>query len=269
MLRRTRGSAGRAIRAVTTRLGYDVVRRTADSAEAIEYPYDYDDDAKALFERVRPYTLTSHERVVALRDAVRCLVANRVEGDIVECGVWRGGSMLVIVLTLLAHGVTDRDLWLYDTFTHMPFPGEHDYDVWSRWTGDYYDEFANNPFYDNVPADTVRALLVDAGYPAERLHLVAGMVEETIPAQVPDDIALLRLDTDLYESTAHELRHLFPRLVPSGVLIVDDYGHFMGSKRATDEFFASHGVTPLLHRIDATGRSLVVTDAVRSAIIAH
>lgn len=247
------------MREVIRRLGYEVRRAEAEPP----YPPDYDEATIALFRAVQPFTLTGHERVVALRDAVRYLVAADVPGAIVECGVWKGGSMLVVARTLLELGVSDRDLFLYDTYTHMPPPGPEDRYVWGGWSGDDYESFLNNPFYANDPVDRVTALLESSGYPRERMHFVVGMVEDTIPGTVPDEIALCRLDTDFYSSTAHEMRHLFPRIVEDGVLLIDDYGHFMGSRKAVDEYLAEHRVAGLLHRIDFTGRTLLVTRRVR------
>jgi hypothetical protein len=100
----------------------------------------------------------------------------------------------------------------------------------------------------------VRATLARTGHADDRLHLVPGLVEETIPAQVPDRIALLRLDTDWEASTAHELAHLWPRVAPGGVLIVDDYGHWRGARRAVDAYFHGREDAPLLLRVDYTGR---------------
>jgi hypothetical protein len=100
----------------------------------------------------------------------------------------------------------------------------------------------------------VKETLRATGYPAERLHFVVGPVEETIPREVPPGIALLRLDTDWYESTKHELEHLYPLLADGGALIIDDYGHWEGCKRAVDEYFAASPPPVLLSRIDYTGR---------------
>jgi hypothetical protein len=86
---------------------------------------------------------------------------------------------------------------------------------------------------------------------------VSGPVETTLPAQAPDRLALLRLDTDWYASTRHELEQLYPRLVREGVLIVDDYGHWEGAREAVDEYFAANGPAPLLQRVDYTGRMAV------------
>jgi len=223
-------------------------------------PADYDDELAATVRRVRRHTLTSAARIAALCDGVEYLVRNRIPGDLAECGVWRGGSMMAAALTLQRHGDTSRSLWLYDTYEGMTEPSEADesspYDGYSphkrweritrrggRWAG--------------VPAPEVRAALESTGYPADRIHCIEGKVEDTIPAQVPEQIALLRLDTDWYESTRHELEHLYPRLVPGGVLIVDDYGHYAGARRAVDEYFAGTGEPVLLNRIDYTGRVAV------------
>ena len=95
------------------------------------------------------------------------------------------------------------------------------------------------------------------GYPAERIHFVQGKVEETIPRVLPERIALLRLDTDWYESTRHELIHLYPKLCAGGVLVLDDYGHWQGSRKAVDEWMAQTGTRMLLNRVDYTGRIAV------------
>jgi hypothetical protein len=244
----------RPVRWALARAGFDLVRRPVGDAA---YPPDFDPELVALCERVRPFTLTSPERIVALRDSVRHAIAAGVPGDIVECGVWRGGSMMVIASTLHELGVDDRDLYLFDTFTHMPFPGEEDVDVFGRAAADYYDEASEAEAFRYLPLDAVKEALASTGYPVERMHFVQGLVEETIPEQAPDQIALCRLDTDWYESTAHEMEHLYPRVVPGGMVLIDDYGHFQGAKKAVDEYLAVHDPGVLLHRIDFTGRLLV------------
>jgi hypothetical protein len=89
------------------------------------------------------------------------------------------------------------------------------------------------------------------------VNLVKGPVESTIPATIPDQLAILRLDTDWYESTKHELDHLYPRLVSGGILIIDDYGHWQGARQAVDEYFARQNLKPLLSRIDYTCRIMI------------
>ncbi len=208
----------------------------------------------ALYERVKPYTMTSIERLYAMHKAVEHVARADIEGAIVECGVWRGGSMMMAALTLLALGKTDRSLVLFDTFAGHPRPNperdckEH-YEFWlQRRRTDQSSSWAE------AALEEVRGNLRSTGYPFGKLSFVKGIVQETIPASAPKAIALLRLDTDWYDSTAHELRHLYPRLAPGGVLIIDDYGEMPGQKQAVDEFCEQNGVVLLLNRIDHNGR---------------
>lgn len=220
-------------------------------------PAHYDDDLAATIKSVRRHTLTSAARIAALCDSVEYLVENNIDGAVVECGVWRGGSMMAAALTLLRLDAPTRDLYLFDTYTGMTEPGEQDvlspYDGYSmhrRWKS--WNKAGKQ--WAGVPVEEVRARLESTGYPSDRLHLVAGKVEDTLPAGAPERIALLRLDTDWYESTKHELTHLYPLLAEGGVLIVDDYGHYEGARRAVDEYLENTGDPVLLSRIDWTGR---------------
>jgi hypothetical protein len=220
---------------------------------------------RAILDRARPYTMTSEQRLLGLIEAVRYVVARELPGAFAECGVWRGGSVLAVIGTLQELGVTDRDIHLYDTFEGMTAPTEHDtspleppaLDTWQKAQSG--DERAWNELFDPdlFNEDAVRATLSATGYPAERLHLHRGPVEQTLPAESPGPLALLRLDTDWYESTKHELEHLYPLLADGGVLIIDDYGHWEGARRAVDEYFAASGSPLLLNRIDYTGRIAV------------
>jgi O-methyltransferase len=206
---------------------------------------------------VRPFTMTSNSRIAALCDAIAYVVAAPIPGAIVECGVWRGGSMMAAALTLLELGSTDRDVILFDTFEGMPPPAELDID----WAGNSAEQQLSQQSRDVgdsvwcvASEDDVRDNIASTSYPSARVRLVRGLVENTIPREAPEAIAILRLDTDWYESTAHELTHLLPRLSDGGVLIVDDYGHWQGARRAVDEHLASMHPRILLHRIDYTGR---------------
>jgi O-methyltransferase len=225
------------------------------------FPPDLDPETIETIRAVTPYTLTSIERIAALCASIRYVVDAAIPGAIVECGVWRGGSMMAAARTLVAAGDTSRQLYLYDTFTTMPMPEDRDVDVWGVPAARHYEGPESdllNPGYAYLPQERVEALMRDTGYPPEQLRFVRGLVEETIPATMPDRIALLRLDTDWYASTAHELAHLFPLISEGGVLIVDDYGHFRGARDAIDEYLAASGLHLLLHRIDWTGRAVVV-----------
>jgi hypothetical protein len=238
-------------RRVLDRLGYEVRRKGADLAE----------DERAIVERVQGFTATGPLRVVGLVDAVRYVVRNQLMGAIVECGVWRGGSMMAVAWTLQELGDRERDLYLYDTFEGMSPPTEHDRLLNGTLAREILDrsprEEKDGNFWCMAALESVKQNLLKTGYPESRLHFVQGKVEETLPENAPERIALLRLDTDWYESTRHELEHLYPRLVPNGVLIIDDYGTWLGARKAVDEYFAAQPRQPLFGRMDATGRMAI------------
>jgi O-methyltransferase len=238
-------------------------RRAAPPAEPSLDSLDAAD--RAIVERALPLTMTGVPRLQALVGAVRDCERRGIAGAFAECGVWRGGSVLAMILTLQDLGTTDREIYLYDTFEGMTAPTEADVspiegsalETWRR-----AEEAGERPWsqlFDPqmVSEESVRAALLETGYPPECLHLVTGPVEQTLPASAPDSLALLRLDTDWYESTRHELSHLYPRLADGGVLIIDDYGHWEGARRAVDEYFAENPPRPRLDAIDYTGRIAV------------
>ena len=236
--------------------GYDVVRHPG--SERRDVPPDVPDADKAIINAVKPYSLTSNERLIALINATRFIARNRISGALAECGVWKGGSMMAAALTLLDEGDTTRELYLYDTFQGMSEPTEFDrsYDGVRADT-----QLAETPKGEGVwchsSLDEVKANLATTEYPAGRIHYVEGKIEDTVPANNPPALAILRLDTDWYESTRHELQHLFPLLVEGGFLIIDDYGHWEGARKAVDEFLAAYPKKYFLHRIDNTGRLLI------------
>jgi O-methyltransferase len=221
-------------------------------------PVDFDEEDAELCRRIAPYTMTTPPRIYALARAVEYVVARHVRGAFVECGVWRGGSMMAVALTLLRLGVTDRELYLYDTFSGMTPPGDEDV----KHTGERAADMLATSSRDSddwaiASLPDVQAALRTVGYPEERIHFVAGPVEDTLPANAPGEIALLRLDTDWYASTKHTLLHLYPLLSPRGVLIVDDYAYWQGARRAVDEYIDEHDAGLLLNRIDYTARIAV------------
>lgn len=242
------------------RLGYDLVRYYPPSVADVRSLGDFSAQEKRIISTAKPFTGTSIERMAALINAVTYITRHGIPGDIAECGVWRGGSMMTIALTLLALGDKSRSLYLYDTFEGMSSPTEHDK------SGDGVsaeEQLRREPKGTGVwcyaSLDDVRVNILSTGYPEEKIHLIKGKVEDTIPRTIPASLSLLRLDTDWYESTKHELTHLYPLLQAKGVLIIDDYGHWEGARKAVDEYFQERGDAVYLHRIDYTGRSLVKT----------
>jgi len=242
---------------------FGMIRRAPRSALELLLPRlteaapDFTAADRALMARVRPYTMTSIERVVGLAESLRYVSRAKIPGAIVECGVWKGGSMMAIALTLLELGDI-RDLYLFDTFEGMAPPTAHDV----TYSGVRAEELLSSPtgrMKLDAALKPVRNAVASTGYPMERVEFVKGRVEETVPGAAPAQIALLRLDTDFYTSTAHELRHLYPRLSSGGVMIVDDYGAWQGARQAVDEYFRDRPV--LLQRLDWTGRLVVKHDA--------
>lgn len=219
---------------------------------------DLSDADRAIVKTVDPFTLTGIDRRASLLQAVDHIVCHRIPGDIVECGVWRGGSMMAVALALLARGDASRQLYLYDTFEGMTMPTEADRAHTGEAAAAQLERTARGEgVWCEAGLDDVQANLWSTGYPRDKIHFVQGPVEQTIPATMPSQVALLRLDTDWYESTAHELLHLYPLLQTQGVLIIDDYGHWQGARRAVDEYFAASREPVYLHRVDYTARLLV------------
>lgn len=249
------------IRKQAFRRGYDFTLRRlpqyAIQSREMKVPRDMEAQFVELFAATREFTLTSVERMYALYGAIRYIHEAAIDGDVVECGVWRGGSCMLAAGTLLSLGDTTRGIHLYDTFAGMTRPEAVDTrqrdgsEQISRWEV-FQREGHNDWCYASL--EEVRGNLLSTGYPEGQLSFVQGPVEQTLPGHAPARIALLRLDTDWYSSTLHELEHLYPRLAPRGVLIIDDYGAYEGAREAVDRYFRENGVQMLLHRIDTAGR---------------
>ncbi|MFA5986612.1 MAG: TylF/MycF/NovP-related O-methyltransferase [Parcubacteria group bacterium] len=244
------------IHRITSLLGVHIVKK---------YDPIIDRDGKfiSIYTACKPYTLTSKERMYALYKAVQYIVHNNILGDFVECGVWKGGSAMLIARTLLDLGVQDRKIYLYDTFEGMTKPEAHDFKLLqpsqraiTKWRkkekGDH-----NKWCYASL--DEVQKNMDATQYSKSQIIYIKGIVEDTIPQNIPLYIALLHLDTDWYKSTKHELIHLYPLLTSHGVLIIDDYGDWAGSQKAVDEYFKNCPI--LLNRIDRSGRIGIKTSA--------
>jgi len=200
----------------------------------------------------------------ALYKAVEYIIQAGIPGDIVESGVWKGGSAMICCLTLLALGVRDRVIRLYDTFdSSWPEPTKVDGTIYGRTFEDSLRIHRESSGRASSPEDmacegldieAVRKNLAATGYPMENIFLIQGLVEETLPDQAPESIALLRLDTDFYRSTRHELVHLFPKLESGGILIIDDYPTEKGATKAVEEYFQAQNEHIFLTRIDIQGR---------------
>jgi O-methyltransferase len=238
---------GTTLRAMFNKIGVDV-RRVAD----LDVPKHY----REIFDTVCLYTMTSRERVYSLISSVEYIVKNDIPGAIVECGVWKGGSSMACLLTLKHLNANDRDIYLYDTFAGMPEPTSKDGLEEHAIYNSLKDKSGNSSWCRSLENE-VYSNLEKCNYPMSKIKLVKGLVEETIPAESPEKIAILRLDTDWYSSTFHELTHLYPKLQKSGILIIDDYGTWQGCRTAVDEYFKESTGLLFFHRIDANGRLVV------------
>lgn len=244
------------IRKVFYNAGYEVLsRQTITRHEGIPEASEGDSKAMAVAGK---FSMTPTARQWALLQAVKHVSANRIAGDIVECGVWKGGNL--ILCGLLLKDLNDpRPIWGYDTFEGMSEPTEDDYRFltreqamqdWQIAKRDDHVDWCYSPL-DEVKSNFENEVRTD------ELRLVKGKVEDTLQneSNLPAKISILRLDTDWYESTKVELEVLYPRLVPGGILIIDDYGEWAGAKRAVDEFFASENVW--MHRVDYSCRLMI------------
>jgi len=250
------------IQPLIQRFGFDIVPHQKKGPVKPAYPLDFSEQNIEICEIVKPYTLTSTERLNALIDAVNYIVKNKIDGAMVECGVWKGGSTMAMALMLKRLGAENRDLYLYDTFSGMSAPSDADISIHGEQA---HEKFSRTRISEDAsdwclsPLDEVKENMYSTGYQKEKIHFIKGKVEDTIPKDIPNEIALLRLDTDWYESTRHELTHLFPLLKLKGVLIIDDYGHWEGARKAVDEYISGNNICILLNRIDYTGRIAIKT----------
>jgi O-methyltransferase len=250
------------VQSIVNQLGFEIRKKSdldrIETPLAIDnlFPSDFSQEEIELFNLVSPYTMTSKERVFALIHAVKYISRRKIPGDIVECGVWKGGSMMAIAKTLLTEQDGNRDLYLFDTFSGMSEPSKEDLDFSGQEAANLLDSSSKEDvwIWCNAPMEGVQNVMSKTGYDQDKIHFIQGKVEDTLPSNRPNKIALLRLDTDWYESTRHELIHLFPLLSTDGVIIIDDYGYWQGAKKAVDEYFEEHNIKILLNRIDATGR---------------
>lgn len=219
------------------------------------YPDIIEREFWEIYSLCSPYTMTSVPRLYTLYSSVDYVLKNNIEGDFVECGVWRGGSSMLIAQMLYNRNITDRKLYLYDTFEGMSEPSK--YDLAHNGVDAnvvYKEEF----FFCLADLNDVKNNMLKTNFSNDNLVFTKGKIEDTIPARKPSGkIALLRLDTDWYESTKHELIHLFPLVAEKGVLIIDDYGYWQGCRKAVDEYIKDNKLPILLNRIDSTGRIVI------------
>jgi O-methyltransferase len=184
-------------------------------------------------------------------NAINYILKNNINGVIIECGVESGDFEHIWINELMKNNAV-RDIYLYDTFGGLVKPSVYDYtckdaklysmdnnQVYKTWEKHIIDDKTNGWCY--TPLKKVQDRLNSTGYPQDKLHYIVGDVMETLKneSNIPEQIAILRLDTDWYESSKYELEQLYNNVVIGGVIIFDDYYHWDGQRRATDDFFKS------------------------------
>ena len=248
-------SVATVVNSMLSRVGLEVRR----SQMRIQAPVESTADDLSIVDRCRPFTMTSESRLWSLLAACRYISANQISGDVVECGVWRGGSAMAMALAFKDEGDVTRAIWLYDTFSGMTEPSAVDINLRGQSAKTLFDRRRrlSGGAVDWAFADQheVERNLASTGWPRSQTHLVEGDVCRTLRAgETPEKIALLRLDTDWYASTAAELEILYPKLVPGGVCIIDDYGHWEGARRAVDEYLRANELHPFMQCPDYSAR---------------
>jgi len=239
----------------------------------LTYPIELTDDEKRIIDYIvdNYLTMVSRERLFATLMSCKYVIANNIEGDFVECGVWRGGNSIIAAYMFKLYN-SHKKVYLYDTFDGMTSSTEVDVNLLTGFTAkETFDSIKldknrlhstsiNKWCYASI--DDVKNNFSKLGLLSENVIFVQGDVSQTLEQDnIPEKIAVLRLDTDWYESTKKEMEILYPRVTTShtalgggGILMIDDYGHWGGSKKAVDEFFEKNGHRPFLQYIDYTGR---------------
>ena len=239
------------------------------------YPYRYPKDLchkrayqfRRLFDRYRFFTMVSPALAYAAYDGVAYLAKNRIPGDVVLTGVWRGGLAALLASHLRECNDLSRKIRLFDTFDWTwPAPSQHDGTMYGRGPEETrafvarQAEAATDTDHGTTVAVSrtqVARLMASTGYPMEQVVFYEGYTQDTLQSGTDDSFALAYLDTDFYESTKHELGIVYPALVTNGLLLIDDYPTELGAQKAVDEFFADEAFVPHMTRIDYQGRLIV------------
>lgn len=217
-----------------------------------------------IYNKVRPFTMCGRPRTYATINAVKHIINNKIPGDIIECGVYKGGQIMAMILTLLTYKIRDREIYLYDTFEGVPMPEswekavKHGGSAVKRYKK--FEREDGSSGWCRSELEEVRKNVFSLDYPKSKIHFVKGLVEETLPNSTHESVAFLRLDTDLYSSTKIELEILYPKIPNNGVIIIDDYGHWSGAKKAVDEYIAKNNLSVTMKVDDGTGRTIIKPD---------
>lgn len=239
-------------------LGFRIYKKFYYLAVEMDLMYpDLDAEFTELKEKCMKHTMTSVDSLYYTYRSTRYVIENNIPGDFVECGVWKGGNTMMVALTLMKLKSTDRKIYLYDTFEGMSKPTDKDISYKNEDADTEWSESQKGGINEwcYSPLDEVRNNLKSTGYPEDKMIFVKGKVEDTLPGTIPEKVSVLRLDTDWYESTYHELVNLYPLLSEKGFLIIDDYGYWKGAREAVEQYFSENKVKIFMNRLDNSARA--------------
>jgi O-methyltransferase len=192
-------------------------------------------------------TMIGMQRLTSLQHCVETVLADDIPGDLIECGVWRGGACILMRAVLAAYADETRSVWLADSFEGVPRPDPAKY---KADKGIRLDRFAD---ILGVSEAEVRANFERYGLLDDRVRFLPGWFKDTLHDAPIDRIAVLRLDGDLYESTIQALDALYPRLSPGGFCVIDDYLAVKACEQAVTDYRAKHGIFAEIVDIDGSG----------------
>lgn len=185
-------------------------------------------------------------RLENVQDCVTRVIQEQVPGDLIETGVWRGGTTIFMRALLAAFGEANRRVWVADSFQGLPLPDDTNYPADAGQDLSIYPELAIH--VEDVKANFEKYELLD-----DQVRFLVGWFKDTLPTAPVDKLAVIRLDGDLYQSTMDALASLYPKLSISGFVIVDDYGAFPSCRQAVMDYREAHGITEEMVTVDWTG----------------
>jgi O-methyltransferase len=232
-----KGVAGSTLKALVQPLGLEVVKRVRTDAAKREEGKDWPAQAE---------TMIGRKRLDNVQMCIENVLKDNVPGDLIECGVWRGGGTIFMKALLAAHGDAARTVWVADSFEGLPPPDAARFKADAGDTHHTYTQLA-------VSREQVQANFHRYGLLDDRVKFIKGWFKDTLATAPIDKLSVLRADGDMYESTIQILDALYPKLSVGGYCIIDDYGAVPACKQATEDYRAKHGITEPVHVIDWTG----------------
>ena len=241
------------INKIADQMGYSIINNNQKIAELSKKDNDYID-------LVSKFSMTPKIRIYNLLQALRHLKIKKIDGDYVECGVWRGGNVLLFKKFLENEDFSQRNIYAFDTFEGMTNPDENDFEINTNISATKLlknDKKKETNVWGVCSLENVKKNISKYVNNLENIYFVKGPVEITLneAKNIPEKISLLRLDTDWYQSTKKELEVLYEKVSSGGVIIIDDYGHWGGSKKAVDNFFSDKYVW--MHYVDYACRLII------------